>query len=59
MSFTILYAAFALLVLIVIFGLTYKIKGLKTAIVTTGIAFTASAIFFVALIYAIVTMMPK
>lgn len=59
MSFTILYAALALLVLIVIFGLTYKIKGLKTAFVTTGIAFTASAILFVAVIYAIASTMPN
>lgn len=59
MSFTILYAALALLVLIVIFGLTYKIKGLKTAFAAASIAFVISAILFVAVIYAIASTMPN
>lgn len=59
MSFTILYAAFALLALIVLFGIMYKIKGLKIAFITTGIAFVVSAVLFVAAIYAIVSVMPN
>jgi len=53
MSFTILYAAFSFLVLAVIFGVTYKIKGLKTAFLATGVAFFVSAVALVAIIYAI------
>lgn len=59
MSFTVLYAAFALLALIVIFGLTYKIKGIRTAFMITGIAFIVFAILLVATIYAIIGIMPN
>ena len=59
MSFTVLFAVFALLVLIIIFGLTYKIKGLKTAFITTGTAFLLSAILLVVAIYVIVSAMPN
>jgi hypothetical protein len=59
MSFTVLFAVFALLVLIIIFGLTYKMKGVKTALITTGIAFVILAILFVATIYIIVSVMPN
>jgi hypothetical protein len=53
MSFTILYAVLTLLALIVIFGVTYKIKGWKVAFLATGLAFILSALFLVALIYVI------
>jgi len=43
--------------LIVIFGVVYKIKGLKTAFIATGIAFVFSALAFVALMYALVNAM--
>ena len=59
MSFTVLYAILAFLALIIIFGLTYRIKGVKTAIITTGIAFVIFAILFVATIYVIVSVMPN
>ncbi len=59
MAFTVLYAAFALLALIVIFGLTYKIKGIRTAFMITGIALIIFAILLVATIYAIIGMMPN
>lgn len=57
MSFTVLYAVFTLLVLVVIFGLTYKRKGLRIAFLATGITFVLSALFLVVLIYGITGMM--
>ena len=53
MSFTGLYTLLTLLALIVIFGVTYKIKGWKVAFLTTGLAFILSALFLVALINVI------
>jgi hypothetical protein len=53
MSFTGLYAVLTLLVLIVVFGVTYRIKGWKVAFLATGLAFILSAFFLVALIYLI------
>lgn len=57
MSLTVLFVMFALLALIVIFGLTYKIKGLKTAFITTGVAFVVFTLLFVAMIQVIVNAM--
>lgn len=57
MSFTILFALFALLALVVIFGVSYKIKGLKVAFFTTGAAFVLFALLFVVVIYFIVNAM--
>ena len=59
MSFTVLFAIFVPFVLAVIFGLTYKIKGLKIALVTTAVAFIAIAVLVVVMIYAIVRVMPN
>lgn len=59
MPFTILYTMLALLTLIIIFGLTWKIKGLKVAIITTGIAFIIFAVLFGVTIYAITSVMPN
>ena len=53
MSFTVLYAVLTLLVLIVIFGVTYKIKGWKIAFLATGLAFIFSVLVLVALVYVI------
>jgi hypothetical protein len=53
MSFTVLYAVFTLLALLVVFGVTYKIKGWKIAFLATGLAFILSALFLVALIFVI------
>ena len=53
MSFTILYAALTLLVLIVIFGVVYKIKGWKIAFLATGLAFVFSVLLLMGLIYVI------
>lgn len=57
MSFTILFIALALLVSIIIFGLTYKLKGLKTALIAMGIAFVGFALLFVAVIFVVVILM--
>ncbi len=59
MSFTFLYAAFTLLALLIIFGVSLKIKGLKFAFITTGIAFVFSALLLIVTIYAIVSVMPN
>ena len=53
MSFTVLYAVITLLALIVVFGVTYKIKGWKTALLATGLAFVLSAVLLMGLILVI------
>ena len=53
MSFTVLYAVLTLLALIVIFGVTYKLKGWKVAFLATGLAFLLSALLLSALIFVI------
>ncbi len=57
MGLTGLFAIFALLALVVIFGITYKVKGLKAAFIATGMAFVISSILYGAAIYAIVNAM--
>jgi hypothetical protein len=57
MPFTALFAVFALLALIVIFGLTLKIKGWRVALLATGIAAVVAALLFVGIIYAITSSM--
>ena len=59
MSFTVLLAVLAFPALLILFGVTYKIKGGKTAFIATGIAFAILAILFVATIYIIVSVMPN
>jgi len=59
MSFTLLFAVFALLALGILFGLMYKLRGAKTAVITTAIAFVVLALLFVTTIYAIVSVMPN
>jgi hypothetical protein len=53
MSFTVLYAVLTLLALIVIFGVTYKIKGWKIALLATGLAFVLSVLLLMRLIFVI------
>jgi ABC-type uncharacterized transport system permease subunit len=53
MSFTVLYAVLTLLALVVIFGVTYKLKGWKLALLATGLAFVLSALLLTGLIYVI------
>lgn len=59
MSFTVIYAVLALVALIVIFALTYKTKGLKTALIATGLAFVVFVLLLVVIINAIVLVMPN
>jgi hypothetical protein len=51
MSFIIILPLLALIGLVVVFGVTYKSKGLKAAFIATGIAFVIFAILFAAAIY--------
>jgi hypothetical protein len=57
MPFTAILAILTLLGLVVVFGVTYKRKGLKTAFITTGIALVIFSILYGMTIYAIVSTM--
>ncbi|MCC7118964.1 MAG: hypothetical protein IT310_10605 [Anaerolineales bacterium] len=57
MTFTILYFGFALLVLALVFGVTFKLKGWKIALAATGGTFVLFALGLVAAIYAITSAM--
>lgn len=59
MSFTILYALLALLILLVIFFVMYRMRGLKSAIIVTGITFFVLAAMLVVVIGMIVNAMPN
>ena len=59
MSFTILFAVLALLVLMLVFGFTYAVKGWKTALVSAGMAFLILTGLFIAVVYAITSSMPN
>jgi hypothetical protein len=54
---TILFVLFALFMLVIVFGLTFLIKGLKTALVTTGVVLVGFLILYVGMIYLIVNSM--
>ncbi len=56
MSFTIILFLLGLLGMGVVFGVTYK-KGLKAALIATGIAFVAFFILYVAAIYVVANSM--
>lgn len=57
MPITILIAVSILIVLMVIFGFTYKRKGLQTAIIATGTAFVLFAMLYMGIIFVIVNSM--
>lgn len=59
MSFTILYALLALLVLLVIFFVMYRMRGLKSALIVTGITFFVLAVMLLVAIGMIVNSMPN
>jgi|CXWL01.1.fsa_nt_gi hypothetical protein len=59
MSFTIVFALVGLLALIGVFALTYKFKGLKSALIAAAVAIFIEAIAFGLLIFAIVSVMPN
>jgi hypothetical protein len=54
---TIYYILIALFMAVVVFGITYKIKGLKTALVTTGVVFIGFLGLYLGMIYLIVNSM--
>jgi len=54
---TLLYVLFTLIMVIVIFGATYMIKGLKTALITTGVVLVGFLVFYIGMIYLIVNSM--
>ncbi len=54
---TIFYALFALFVLLVVFGVIYKIKGLRVALFATGTVLAGFAVLYFGLIYLIVNSM--
>jgi len=54
---TVIFVLFALFVLVIIFGVTYLIKGLKTALITTGVALVGFLILYLGMIYLIVNSM--
>lgn len=57
MSFTILYPVVVLFALLIVFGVAYKLKGLKTALLVTGATFVFFVLLFMALIFIIVNSM--
>ncbi len=57
MTATILLAILVLLLLVIVFGITWKIKGLKVAFLATGATFIVSSILYVATISIIVSSM--
>lgn len=59
MSFTILYALLALLIVFVIFFVVYRVRGLKSALIVTGITFFVLAVMLVEAIGMIVNAMPN
>ena len=54
---TILYALFALFMLVIIFGVTYLVKGLKTALIITGVLLVGFLVLYIGMIYLIVNSM--
>ena len=54
---TVLFAMFAVFVLIVIFGIAYKIRGLQAALIVTGVMFIGFIVLYVGMIYLIVNSM--
>jgi len=57
MSFIVLFAMLTLLVSVVVFGLTYDTRGLKVALIASGIVFVISATLLAAMLYAMVSSM--
>jgi hypothetical protein len=57
MSLTLLLAVFFLILLLVIFGLAFALKGWKTALIATGISFLLFAVLFVVIIQVVVSSM--
>ena len=54
---TVLFVLLAVFLLIVIFGIVYKTRGLQTALIVTGVMFIASIVLYAGMIYLIVNSM--
>ena len=54
---TILYVLFALFILVITFGVTYLIKGVKTALITTGVVLVVFLILYIGMIYLFINSM--
>lgn len=54
---TVLYALFALFMLVLIFGVTCLMKGLKAALIATGLLFVGFLVVYMGMIYLIVNSM--
>lgn len=59
MSFTIMFALLASLILIVVFFAGYRMKGLKSALFITGTVFIVLAVMLVIAMGLIVSAMPN
>ncbi len=57
MSFSILFALLTVPILVIVFFVMYKMKGLKSALIVTGLAFALLAVALVATIGLIVNTM--
>lgn len=57
MAFSIVLVILTLLGLGIVFGVAYKIKGLKFAFISSGIALVVFAVLYVTTIYTITSMM--
>ncbi|MCC6259424.1 MAG: hypothetical protein IT311_01075 [Anaerolineales bacterium] len=54
---TIFYILFVLLALAIVFGVTYKIKGLKIALAVTGAGFVCLLVLYIGMVYLITASM--
>lgn len=57
MSFTILFGLLSLLILVVVFLVAYRMKGLSSALIATATAFLALAVLLLAFIGIIINTM--
>ena len=54
---TIFYVLFALFMLVVVFGVAYLIKGLKTALIIMGAVLVGLLVLYMGMIYLVVNSM--
>ncbi len=57
MAFSGLLAVFFLFVLAVVFGIIYRVKGVKTAVISTGVMLMIAIVVYVAAIYSLAKVM--
>lgn len=54
---SVLFVLFAVFVFVVIFGITYKVRGLQAALIAAGVTFIGFIVLYVGMIYLIVNSM--